>query len=214
MAIRKHESARRKYRTIDKEVRSILSQGKESTIKGIQKKAKTLNERYRQLEKQKLESSSYAYRLTKESTRQDFLTRGKKVRYSTSVKRLESMTDLQLEEYLFDIESKLQSKTTKLRDLKRLNKERFEKSKEKLTQLIKEGGSQFTVTDTELRKIINSGVFAIEEYDSTQIIEDWQEYKSRGVTIEQFIKKVNEYNDIEDNEFDYISFIKGLKKLK
>lgn len=214
MTIRKNESARRKYRTIDKEVRSILSKGKESTIKAIQKKAKRLNERYRQLEKQKLESSSYAYRLTRETSRQDFLTRGEKVRYSTSIKRLESMTDEQLEEYLFDIESKLQSRTTKLRDLKKLNKERFEKSKQKLSKILDQAGSQFTVTDSELLKIINSGVFAIEEYDSTQIIEDWQEYKAKGVTIEQFIKKVNEYNDIEDKEFDYISFIKGLKQIK
>lgn len=214
MTIRKNESARRKYRTIDKEVRSILAQGKESTIKAIQKKAKRLNERYRQLEKQKLESSSYAYRLTRESSRQDFLTRGEKVRYSISIKRLESMTDEQLEEYLFDIESKLQSRTTKLRDLKKLNKERFEKSKQKLSEIFDQAGSQFTVSDSELLKIINSGVFAIEEYDSTQIIEDWQEYKARGVTIEQFIKKVNEYNDIEDKEFDYISFIKRLKQIK
>lgn len=214
MTIRKNESARRKYRTIDKEVRSILVQGKESTIKAIQKKAKRLNERYRQLEKQKLESSSYAYRLTRETSRQDFLTRGEKVRYSISIKRLESMTDEQLEEYLFDIESKLQSRTTKLRDLKKLNKERFEKSKQKLSKIFDQAGSQFTVTDSELLKIINSGVFAIEEYDSTQIIEDWQEYKAKGVTIEQFIKKVNEYNDIEDKEFDYISFIKRLKQIK
>lgn len=214
MTIRKNESARRKYRTIDKEVSSILLRGKESTIKAIQKKAKRLNERYRQLEKQKLESSSYAYRLTRETSRQDFLTRGEKVRYSTSIKRLESMTDEQLEEYLFDIESKLQSRTTKLRDLKKLNKERFEKSKQKLSEIFDQAGTQFTVTDSELLKIINSGVFSIEEYDSTQIIEDWQEYKSKGVTIEQFIKKVNEYNDIEDKEFDYISFIKRLKQIK
>lgn len=214
MVTRKHEGIRRQYKSIDKEVRNILSQGRESAIKEIRRKAKTVNERYRQLEKQELENTSYAYRLTKESTNQDFITRGKKVRYSISIKRLESMTDEQLEEYLYDLQSKLYSRTTKLRDLKKLNKERFEKSKQVLSNLIEDGGSQFTVSDSELRKIINSGILAIEEYDSTQLIEDWQKYKTRGVTIEEFINKVNEYNDIEDNEFDYISFIKGVKQIK
>lgn len=213
MATRKHESARRKY-GIDKKIKEILAQGREGTIKEIRTIAKRVNERYRQLEKANISQTSYAYRLTQESSSQDFLTQGKKVRYSLSIKRLESMTDDQLKEYLYDVESKYASKTTSLKGLKALNEERFQKSKERLKALIEDDGeTKFNVTNDELRNIINSGVFSLKDYDSTQLIEDWQEYKQQGLTINQFLEKIDEYNNIDDNSFNYISFIKNLKKI-
>lgn len=213
MVSRKHESARRKY-GIDKKINKILAQGREATIKEIRTIAKRVNERYRQLEKANISQTSYAYRLTQESSSQDFLTRGKKVRYSLSKKRLESMTDEQLKEYLYDIESKYASKTTSLKGLKALNEERFQKSKERLKALIEDDGeTKFNVTNDELRNIINSGVFSLHDYDSTQLIEDWQEYKKQGLTINQFLEKIEEYNNIDDKSFNYIGFIKNLKKI-
>ena len=171
--------------------------------------AKRLNQRYRALEKNKLQYYSYAYEKFKD-TNKDFI--GNTGYYTQSRKRLETFTDEQLDKYLTTLEKQNKMTTTKLRTVRKVEKESYNKLKEKVKEIEKDYGT--SITKDEREKLIRSGMLSIKEIDSNQIIEDWLEEKSKGVTIEEFMSVYAEFKDKFTDKESYTKIKKRLRVLR
>lgn len=171
--------------------------------------AKRVNQRFRTLEKNKLQYYSYAYEKFKD-TNKDFI--GNTGYYTQSRKRLETFTEEQLDKYLTTLEKQDKMSTTKLRTVRKVEEESYTKLKEKIQEIEKE--YEVKLTRSEREKLVRSGLLAIKEIDSDQIIEDWLEEKSKGVTIEEFISVYDEFKDKFTDKESYTKIKKRLRVLR
>lgn len=171
--------------------------------------AKRVNQRFRALEKNKLQYYSYAYEKFKD-TNKDFV--GKTGYYTQSRKRIETFTEEQLDKYLTTLEKQDKMSTTKLRTVRKVEEESYTKLKEKIKEIEKD--YEVKLTRDEREKLVRSGLLAIKEIDSDQIIEDWLEEKSKGVTIEEFISVYGEFKDKFTDKESYTKIKKRLRDLR
>lgn len=171
--------------------------------------AKRVNQRFRSLEKNKLQYYSYAYEKFKD-TNKDFI--GNTGYYTQSRKRLETFTEEQLDKYLTTLEKQDKMSTTKLRTVRKVEEESYTKLKEKIQEIEKD--YEVKLTRSEREKLVRSGLLAIKEIDSDQIIEDWLEEKSKGVTIEEFISVYDEFKDKFTDKESYTKIKKRLRVLR
>lgn len=174
------------------------------------KLAKRVNQRFRALEKNKLQYYSYAYEKFKDKTNKDFL--GNTGYFTQSKKRLETFTDEQLENYVTTLENQEKMKSTKLSNVRKIEEESYNKLKEKIQEIEKDYKVEISKSDRDV--LVRSGLLSIKEIDSEQIIEDWLEAKSKGITIEEFINVYGEFKDKFTDRETYTKLKKRLRTLR
>lgn len=177
--------------------------------KVVQSRAKQINQRFYRIEKQGLEKSSYAYKRTQEEEG--------KARYTTSLNVLNKMSRNELIQQAYDIQSKLSSKTSKIREIKRLNEYKLDRSLEELNKELADVRGDIQIDKEELRKFIEQGggeIFNNRFYQSNQVSEDWQDALKKGISTEEFIGAYNEYMSQEEKSFNYQKFLDKLKAIK
>lgn len=186
---------------------------KNNDLKGlareVQKKAKQINQRLYRIEKKGLSKSSYAYRRTIEEE--------DKPRYSTSLNKLNKMTRKELVQQAYNIQSKLSSSTSTIRGTKALNEKRVSLSLEALRNEINRTRDDIEINKDDFIKFLEQGggeILNNKFYDSTQVIEDWQDNIKKGISANQFINTYNEYVQQEEEAFNYQEFLNKLKSIK
>lgn len=186
---------------------------KNNDLKGlartVQKKAKQINQRLYRIEKQGLSKSSYAYRRTIEEE--------EKPRYTTSLNKLNKMTRQELVQQAYNIQSKLSSTTSTIRGTKALNEKRISLGLEALRNEINKTREDIEINEDGFKKFLEQGggeILNNKFYDSTQVIEDWQDNIKKGISTDQFISSYNEYVQQEEKAFNYQEFLNKLKAIK
>lgn len=186
---------------------------KNNDLKGlaraVQKKAKQINQRFYRIEKHGLSKSSYAYRRTIEEE--------DKPRYTTSLNKLNKMARKELVQQAYNIQSKLSSSTSTIRGTKALNEKRVSLALEALRNEINRTRDDIEINEDDFKKFLKQGggeILNNKFYDSTQVIEDWQDNIKKGISTSQFINSYNEYVHQEEEAFNYQEFLNKLKSIK
>lgn len=186
---------------------------KNNDLKGlareVQKKAKQINQRLYRIEKSGLSKSSYAYRRTLEEE--------EKARYTTSLNKLNKMTRNELLQQAYNIQSKLSSRTSTIRGTKALNERRLSTGLKALREEIEKTRDDIEINEEDFRKFLENGggdILNSKYYDSTQVIEDWQDNIKKGISTNEFINSYNEYVEQEEKSFNYQQFLNKLKSIK
>lgn len=175
----------------------------------VQKKAKQINQRLYRIEKAGLSKSSYAYRRTIEEE--------DKPRYTTSLNKLNKMSRQELEQQAYNIQSKLSSTTSTIRGTKALNERRIFKGLDALREEINRTRDDIKIDVQDFKNFLEQGggeILNNKFYDSTQVIEDWQDNIKKGISTNQFINSYNEYVQQEEDAFNYQEFLNKLKSIK
>lgn len=175
----------------------------------VQKKAKQINQRLYRIEKAGLSKSSYAYRRTIEEE--------DKPRYTTSLNKLNKMSRQELVQQAYNIQSKLSSTTSTIRGTKALNERRIFKGLDALREEINRTRDDIEIDEQDFKKFLEQGggeILNNKFYDSTQVIEDWQDNIKKGISTEQFVNSYNEYVEQEEHAFNYQQFLNKLKSIK
>lgn len=175
----------------------------------VQKKAKQINQRLYRIEKAGLSKSSYAYRRTIEEET--------KPRYTTSINKLNKMSRQELVQQAYNIQSKLSSTTSTIRGTKDLNERRIFKSLDALRKEIGRTRDDIEIDEQDFKNFLEQGggeILNNKFYDSTQVIEDWQDNIKKGISTEQFVNSYNEYVEQEEHTFNYQQFLNKLKSIK
>lgn len=175
----------------------------------VQKKAKQINQRLYRIEKAGLSKSSYAYRRTIEEE--------DKPRYTTSLNKLNKMSRQELVQQAYNIQSKLSSTTSTIRGTKALNERRIFKGLDALREEINRTRDDIEIDEQDFKKFLEQGggeILNNKFYDSTQVIEDWQDNIKKGISTEQFVNSYNEYVEEEEQAFNYQQFLNKLKSIK
>lgn len=175
----------------------------------VQKKAKQINQRLYRIEKAGLSKSSYAYRRTIEEE--------SKPRYTTSLNKLNKMSRQELVQQAYNIQSKLSSTTSTIRGTKALNERRIFKGLDALREEIDRTRDDIEIDEQDFKKFLEQGggeILNNKFYDSTQVIEDWQDNIKKGISTEQFVNSYNEYVEQEEHAFNYQQFLNKLKSIK
>ena len=186
---------------------------KNNDLKGlareVQKKAKQINQRLYRIEKAGLSKSSYAYRRTIEEE--------DKPRYTTSLNKLNKMSRQELLQQAYNIQSKLSSTTSTIRGTKALNERRIFKGLDALREEINRTRDDIEIDEQDFKNFLEQGggeILNNKFYDSTQVIEDWQDHIKKGISTEQFVNSYNEYVEQEEHAFNYQQFLNKLKSIK
>ena len=186
---------------------------KDHDLKGlareVQKRARQINQRLYRIEKSGLSKSSYAYKRTIEEE--------EKPRYTTSLNKLNKMTREELVQQAYNIQSKLSSSTSTIRGTKALNERRVSASLEALREEINKTRDDIEIDKEDFKKFLEQGggeILNNKFYDSTQVIEDWQDSIKKGISTEEFINSYNEYVEEEEKTFNYQEFLNKLKSIK
>lgn len=175
----------------------------------VQKKAKQINQRLYRIEKAGLSKSSYAYRRTIEEE--------DKPRYTTSLNKLNKMSRQELVQQAYNIQSKLSSTTSTIRGTNALNERRIFKGLDALREEINRTRDDIEIDVQDFKKFLEQGggeILNNKFYDSTQVIEDWQDNIKKGISTEQFVNSYNEYVEHEEDGFNYQQFLNKLKSIK
>lgn len=175
----------------------------------VQKKAKQINQRLYRIEKAGLSKSSYAYRRTIEEE--------DKPRYTTSLNKLNKMSRQELVQQAYNIQSKLSSTTSTIRGIKALNERRIFKGLDALREEINRTRDDIEIDEQDFKNFLEQGggeILNNKFYDSTQVIEDWQDNIKKGISTEQFVNSYNEYVEQEEQAFNYQQFLNKLKSIK
>lgn len=175
----------------------------------VQKKAKQINQRLYRIEKAGLSKSSYAYRRTIEEE--------DKPRYTTSLNKLNKMSRQELVQQAYNIQSKLSSTTSTIRGTKALNERRIFKGLDALREEINRTRDDIEIDEQDFKNFLEQGggeILNNKFYDSTQVIEDWQDNIKKGISTEQFVNSYNEYVEQEEDGFNYQQFLNKLKSIK
>lgn len=175
----------------------------------VQKKAKQINQRLYRIEKAGLSKSSYAYRRTIEEE--------DKPRYTTSLNKLNKMSRQELVQQAYNIQSKLSSTTSTIRGTKALNERRIFKGLDALREEINRTRDDIEIDVQDFKNFLEQGggeILNNKFYDSTQVIEDWQDNIKKGISTKQFVNSYNEYVEHEEDVFNYQQFLNKLKSIK
>lgn len=179
-------------------------------IQNAQYLSKTINRRYRELEKAGLEKKSYAYKRTKSEIGFN--------RYTTSKRQLERLTSEELYDLNVDLYAKYASSTTSVSYVEETIEKGLQKAVETLQTHFKysapEVANSLNVKDFQNFLKLGGGKFLNEAKDkglgSDQLIEDWQSAKSVGVSDKEFLREWTRFT----REFDKDKFRRNIKALK
>ena len=100
----------------------------------------------------------------------------------------------------------------KLPTLYKLGKFMNSYQQEKIQEIEKDYKVEMTKSNRDA--LVRSGLLSIKEIDSEQIIEDWLEAKSKGITIEEFINVYGEFKDKFTDRETYTKLKKRLRTLR
>lgn len=172
--------------------------------------SKTLNRRYRELEKAGIENKSYAYKRTQSETGLN--------RYTTSKRQLEKLTSEELYDLNVDLYAKYASSTTSVSYVEQTIQTGLEKAVETLQTRLKYSAPNVakSLNIDNFRTFINlgGGQFLNEAkdkgYGSTNLIEDWESARLIGVSDKEFIREWKRFT----HEFDKDKFRRNIQALK
>jgi len=172
--------------------------------------SKTLNRRYRELEKAGIENKSYAYKRTQSETGLN--------RYTTSKRQLEKLTSEELYDLNVDLYAKYASSTTSVSYVEQTIQTGLEKAVETLQTRLKYSNpniaKSINVDDFRTFLTLGGGKFLNEAkdkgYGSTNLIEDWQNARISGVSDKEFIREWKRFT----HEFDKDKFRRNIQALK
>lgn len=172
--------------------------------------SKTINRRYRELEKAGIENKSYAYKRTQRETGLN--------RYTTSKRQLEKLTSEELYDLNVDLYAKYASSTTSVSYVEHTIQGGLEKAVETLKTRLKYSASNvaesLNVDDFRTFLYLGGGEFLNEVkekgYGSTNLIEDWESARLCGVSDKEFIREWKRFT----HEFDKDKFRRNIQALK
>lgn len=172
--------------------------------------SKTLNRRYRELEKAGIENKSYAYKRTQSETGLN--------RYTTSKRQLEKLTSEELYDLNVDLYAKYASSTTSVSYVEQTIQKGLEKAVETLQTRLKYSApnvsKSLNVDDFRTFLNLDGGQFLNEAkdkgYGSTNLIEDWESARLSGVSDKEFIREWKRFT----HEFDKDMFRRNIQALK
>lgn len=185
-------------------------QTRNELIDNAQYLSKTLNRRYRELEKAGIENKSYAYKRTQSETGLN--------RYTTSKRQLEKLTSEELYDLNVDLYAKYASSTTSVSYVEQTIQTGLEKAVETLQIRLKYSNpniaKSINVDDFRTFLTLGGGKFLNEAkdkgYGSTNLIEDWQNALISGVSDKEFIREWKRFT----HEFDKDKFRRNIQALK
>lgn len=185
-------------------------QTRNELIENAQYLSKTINRRYRGLEKAGIENKSYAYKRTQSETGLN--------RYTTSKRQLEKLTSEELYDLNVDLYAKYASSTTSVSYVEETIKKGLEKAVETLQSRLKYSApnvaKSLNVDDFRTFLTLGGGEFLNEAkdkgYGSTNLIEDWQSVRLSGVSDKEFIREWKRFT----HEFDKDKFRRNIQALK
>lgn len=185
-------------------------QTRNELIENAQYLSKTINRRYRELERAGLENKSYAYKRTKSETGLN--------RYTTSKIQLEKLTSEELYDLNVDLYAKYASSTTSVSYVEQTIQTGLEKSVETLQSRLKYSApnvaKSLNVDDFRTFLTLGGGQFLNEAkdkgYGSTNLIEDWESARLSGVSDKEFIREWKRFT----HEFDKDKFRRNIQALK
>ena len=185
---------------------------KEPLIDLVQKMARQVNQRFYRLEKANVGLGDTAYRFAVQETDK------KKPRYPTYKKTLENMSLQELYELGIQLNVKIASKTSTIRGLKEVNRQR---EIESLRTLHSDVGVSKDISIGEQnrwRDFLNRGggeIMNNKYLDSYQIREDWYNYTYEGgVSIKKFLEVYNKNTQDNFDDVDYGKIRRTLINLK
>lgn len=185
-----------------------LQEDKTHLAKEVQKMAKRLNQRYRVLEKNNLQSNSYAYQISQSETGRDV------PRYSESLNKLEKLDINNLFELGLQLNVKLWSKTSLPKGVEEVKVERIDKAVESLSNSL---GKK--VDKDIFKSFLEKGGGKLLNYrylDSEQVVDDLVAYMEEGnVTIKEFVNEFNRFRKrmSEKKKLDYGRITRNLNNL-
>lgn len=185
-------------------------QTRNELIDNAQYLSKTLNRRYRELEKAGIENKSYAYKRTQSETGLN--------RYTTSKRQLEKLTSEELYDLNVDLYAKYASSTTSVSYVEQTIQTGLEKAVETLQTRLKYSApnvsKSLNVDDFRTFLNLGGGQFLNEAkdkgYGSTNLIEDWESARVSGVSDKEFIREWKRFT----HEFDKDNFRRNIQALK
>lgn len=185
-------------------------QTRNELIDNAQYLSKTLNRRYRELEKAGIENKSYAYKRTQSETGLN--------RYTTSKRQLEKLTSEELYDLNVDLYAKYASSTTSVSYVEQTIQKGLEKAVETLQTRLKYSNpnvsKSLNVDDFRTFLNLGGGQFLNEAkdkgYGSTNLIEDWESGRLSGVSDKEFIREWKRFTHV----FDKDKFRRNIQALK
>lgn len=183
---------------------------REALIDNAKYLAKIINRRYIELEKAGIEKKSYAYRRTQVETGLN--------RYTTSKRQLEKLSSEELYDLNVDLYAKYASSTTRVSYVDEKIEKGLEKAVETLQSRLKYSApniaNSLNVDDFKTFLKLGGGEFLNEAkdkgYSSTNLIEDWQSARLRGVSDKEFIREWKRFT----HEFDKDKFRRNIQALE
>ena len=208
------EQRQKRIKAQDKKIQNLrrLKYDKETRqelLENAQYLGRTINRRYRELEKAGIENKSYAYRRTQVET-------GVK-RYSTSIKQLEKLSSEELYDLNVDLFAKYASSTTSVPFVEKSIQSSLEKAVDTLQERFKFSAPNIakTLNVKDFRDFLTlgGGEFINEArdkgYGSTNLIEDWESARIQGVSDKEFLREWKRFT----HEFDKTKFKRNVKAL-
>ena len=155
---------------------------KDLLVEWVQKASKQVNQRLYRLEKAGVGIGDTAYRFAQMETGKE------KPRYSTSRNVLNKMSNEELYSTALELNQKLMSKTSTIRGIKEITESRLSKSIADIKQHVENTAD---LDKQEFDKFLTSGGELLNSryYDSYQIIEDWLEWRSKGLTTREIVNE-------------------------
>lgn len=186
------------------------SQTRNDLIENAQYLSRTINRRYRELEKAGLENKSYAYRRTQSETGLN--------RYTTSKRKLEQLSSEELYDLNVDLYSKYASSTTSVSYVEETVQKGLQKAVDTLQTRLKYSApniaKSLNVNDFKSFLELGGGEFLNEAkdkgYASTNLIEEWESARLSGVSDKEFIREWTRFT----REFDKDKFRRNIQALK
>lgn len=185
-------------------------QTRNELLENAQYLSRTINRRYRELEKAGLEKKSYAYRRTQSETGLN--------RYTTSKRKLEKLSSEELYDLNVDLFAKYASSTTSVSYVEETIQSGLQKAVETLQTHFKysapEVATSLDVNDFQTFLKLGGGEFLNEAKDkglgSDQLIEEWQSARAVGVSDKEFLREWKRFT----REFDKDKFKRNIEALK
>lgn len=186
------------------------SQTRNELIENAQYLSRTINRRYRELEKAGLENKSYAYKRTQSETGFN--------RYITSKRKLNQLSSEELYDLNVDLYSKYASSTTSVSYVEETVQKGLERAVDTLQTRLKYSApniaKSLNVDDFRTFLTLGGGEFLNEAkdkgYGSTNLIEDWEYARISGVSDKEFIREWKRFT----HEFDKDKFRRNIQALK
>lgn len=184
-------------------------QTRQELIENAQYLGKIINRRYIELEKAGIEKKSYAYIRTQKETGM--------TRYTASKKRLEMLSSEELYDLNIDLFAKYASSTTSVSFVEKTIEDNLEKAVNTLKERLKfssvEVSESLNVQSFREFLTLGGGRLLNEAraigYDSTSLIEDWENARIQGVSDKEFIREWKRFR----KEFDKDKFKKNVRAL-